>query len=137
MNEGPSQGATAGGARETDSGPALRPVAPDEKAPPTEAPGLGRFFRGRGFWWLALVLAVVLAGYGLELAHSRSLETRIVALERELSLAESQLRAYEQRMGEVRGAVAALSERLTGLQELIRQPVRSEAVEPTPDAAKP
>ena len=139
MNEGPLQGAAAGDAGKPERGPALRPVAPGETAPPAEAQTVGRFFRGRGGWWLVLVLvlAVVLAGYGLELAHSRSLETRIVVLEGELAVAEGQLQAYERRMVEVRGAVAALSDRIAGLQELLGQPVRGEAQEPAPDPAQP
>lgn len=135
MNEGPSQDPAVGTGGDAGRRPLLRPVSSDEPVPGVSEPG--GFFRGRGVLLLVLVLVAVLLGYGFELARSRSLETKILGLETELVAAKQQLQFYEQRMVEVRHAVSGLSERLTELQTLVREPVDGDATAPSVRPALP
>ena len=82
----------------------------------------------RWVWALVAVLLVALALLAGEARRAARLEAQVVELEARVAAAEAQSLAWEQRMGEVRGALEGLESQLATVRRLA-------SGEPSPELA--
>jgi hypothetical protein len=72
-------------------------------------------------WALLLLLALALVGAGVQTRRVGQLEDEVEGLQRALSDARAELRAYRVHLGAVRDGVARLRNELLGLEALVEQ----------------
>jgi hypothetical protein len=73
----------------------------------------------RILWVLVAALVLALLALGVQARQVDQLEAQVTALTRELGTAQEALEAYESHLGQVRGLVGDLENRLQELRELV------------------
>jgi uncharacterized coiled-coil protein SlyX len=79
---------------------------------------------GVGFWVVAVILIIAAAFIAAQTRQLDELSNQVATLETELNVANSALRGYENRFGEIRTAVGDLRAQVGELEGLVEQPPR-------------
>ena len=76
----------------------------------------------RGFWLLAVLLAVAVAAVAFQSSRVNELSGRVEGLQTELSTTRAALNSYESRFTEIRSSVVELRSQLSELETLVEEP---------------